>query len=315
VSSEMAALPGCSTAAARRLSACCSHLWPGAAAAAVESEQLNKQAPGKKAADAHASNQSVSISTVTDIQRFQMDTKGWIVLPGILSALECDAIKEHLYGGGDTYSGPCQMLLDHPALVAVLNEFLVERDLSDDFYNFRCENSFATIRAAGFKAGGTNIAHTVRPPQRANAMRYHAAGGRIYTGLTRCVWELNPVKKEDGGTKFLSGSHKAHFETPDAMVAPGNAFLDSYECPAGSCVIFTESLYHAAVDWDTKEYDRVAVFNCYNSLWAQWHKTNLSHEQISAMPPKRRTLFRGVYAHDFSGGGDNIEYSRDNMAL
>ena len=99
------------------------------------------------------------------------------------------------------------------------------------------------------------------------------------------------------------------------MVAPGNAFMDSYECPAGSCIIFTESLYHATVDWDTEDYDRVAVFNCYNSLWSQWHKTNLSHEQIMAMPPKRRTLFRGVYAHDFSGGGDNIEYSRENMAL
>ena len=81
------------------------------------------------------------------------------------------------------------------------------------------------------------------------------------------------------------------------------------------------------MDWNTEQYDRVAVFNCYNSLWAQWHKTNLSHEKISAMPPKRRTLFRGVYAHDFSGGkhththththtgGDNIEYSRENMAL
>ena len=99
------------------------------------------------------------------------------------------------------------------------------------------------------------------------------------------------------------------------MVAPRNEYMDSYECPAGSVVIFTESLYHAAVDWDNEEYDRVAIFNCYNSLWAQWHKTNLSHERIMEMPPKRRSLFRGVYAHDFSGGGDNIEYSRHNAAL
>ena len=32
-------------------------------------------------------------------------------------------------------------------------------------------------------------------------------------------------------------------------------------------------------------YDRVAIFNCYNSLWAQWHKLNLTHEQVMAMPP------------------------------
>ena len=71
--------------------------------------------------------------------------------------------------------------------------------------NFRCESSFHSIRSAGFKAGGTDVAHTVRPPQRANAMRYHAVGGRIFTGLTRVCWELNPVTKADGATKFLSG--------------------------------------------------------------------------------------------------------------
>ena len=158
------------------------------------------QAPGKKAAGDHASNQSVSVRSVTDEQLFEMDTKGWILLPGILSESECDAIKAHVYAGGDGWSGPAQELLDHPALVPILNEFLVERDMHDDFYNFRCENSFVTIRQAPWKAGGTDRSHTVRPPQRANAMRYHAVGGRIFTGLTRVVWELNPVKHTDGGT-------------------------------------------------------------------------------------------------------------------
>ena len=116
------------------------------------------------------------------------------------------------------------------------------------------------------------------------------------------------------------------------MIEPANKYMSSYECPAGSCIVFTESLCtphrrscrlrhltkggadHAAVDWDNEEVDRCSIFNCYNSLWAQWHKTNLSHDQIMEMPPRRRSLFRGVYAHDFSGGGDNIEYSDENRA-
>ena len=40
----------------------------------------------------------------------------------------------------------------------------------------------------------------------------------------------------------------------------------------------------------------------------------LADDQIMEMPPRRRSLFRGVYAHDFSGGGDNIEYSDENRA-
>ena len=67
---------------------------------------------------------------------FPFSVQFWrrVVLPGVLSPQECDAMKEHLYGGGDSWSGPCAILLDHPAVVAVLNEFLVERDLHDDFY-------------------------------------------------------------------------------------------------------------------------------------------------------------------------------------
>ena len=66
------------------------------------------QAPGKKAAGDHASNQSVSVRSVTDEQLFEMDTKGWILLPGILSESECEAIKAHVYAGGDGWSGPAQ---------------------------------------------------------------------------------------------------------------------------------------------------------------------------------------------------------------
>ena len=37
------------------------------------------------------------------------------------------------------------------------------------------------------------------------------------------------------------------------------------------------------MDWDNEEVDRCSIFNCYNSLWAQWHKTNLSRKAPSIM--------------------------------
>jgi ectoine hydroxylase-related dioxygenase (phytanoyl-CoA dioxygenase family) len=86
--------------------------------------------------------------------------------------------------------------------------------------------------------------------------------------------------------------------------------MDEYSCPPGSVVIFTESLVHAANDWTNPNNARCAVFNCYNSAWAQWHKLNLDHETIMAMPPLRRSLFRAV-----SELGNNGVYSLDNRAL
>jgi hypothetical protein len=252
---------------------------------------------------------------VTEEQKFIFDVRGWLLLPAVLSASECETIKRHLYDGGNGFTGPAQELLDHPAVTEVLNDILSESGPLEDRYNFRCENSFITIRKGGWKSGNTNVPHVVRPPQHAGAMRYQAEGGRIHSALTRVVWELNPVEKGDGGTLFLSGSHKAKFPYPPVVLQPDSPLLESYSCPAGSVFIFTESLLHAATDWKNEQVDRVSIFNCYNSLWAQWHRLNLSPEIIETMPPKRQSLFRGVFAHDFHKGESNLHYGPENRAL
>ncbi len=273
---------------------------------------------------------------MTEEQKFFFDLRGWILLPAILSDEEIQVMKAEAYSveqpdSGQvinpvTYQGALQRLLDHPAIVGVLSEILSEEPyLSDDYYGFRCENSFIAIRRPGWsktQRGDGGLPHVVRPPQQANAMRYQVAGNKIFAGLTRVAWELEEVEAGQGGTSFLSGSHKAHFDYggPDRnrsniSDSPGEdsirAMMDDYSCPAGSAVIFTESLLHAANDWTNPDNPRCAVFNCYNSLWAQWHRLNLAHEVIEAMPPKRRTLFRGVWQL----GGDNHAYSLDNRSL
>ena len=124
--------------------------------------------------------------------------------------------------------------------------------------------------------------------------------------------ELGPRCLRDGGTQFLSSSHATRLQLPQlaAVLAPRNQELESYECPAGSAVIWTESLTHAAAAWTpSAPKDRVAIFCMYNSVWARWAVTSddsysPSPQQIERMPPKRRTLFRPVFAWDFAGEGE-----------
>jgi Phytanoyl-CoA dioxygenase (PhyH) len=271
---------------------------------------------------------STQVIPMTDEQKFFFDLRGWILLPSILSEDEVAELKAEVNAGAkNAYQGKLQTLLDHPAVAGILTEILSEDPfISDEAYSFRCESSFTTVRQAGWKrtdVNGTGMPHVVRPPQQANAMRYQVAGGKIFAGLTRVVWELEPVKSGHGGTTFLTGSHKAHFNyggpdkyRPNIEGSPWEAnmraMMDDYSCPAGSAVIFTESLIHAANDWTNPDNPRCAVFNCYNSIWAQWHRMNLSHDIIEAMPPKRRSLFRGTWA---LGAGGNREYSIDNRSL
>jgi hypothetical protein len=45
------------------------------------------------------------------------------------------------------------------------------------------------------------------------------------------------------GTKFISGSHKSAFSRP-TDIEPDSPLLSTYECPAGSAIVFTEALCH-----------------------------------------------------------------------
>lgn len=265
---------------------------------------------------------------MTDEQKFFFDLKGWITLPAVLDEAEIEEMKAAVYDGAKkSYEAPLDRLLDHPAIVGILSEILAdERYERETCYGFRCEASFTTIRRPGWdttERPDNGMPHVVRPPQRANAMRYQIAGGKIFSGLTRVVWELEEAKSGQGATSFLSGSHKAHFSyggpdpfRPNIGDSPWEDemrdAMEDYNCPPGSVVIFTESLIHAANDWTNPDNPRCAVFNCYNSLWSQWHRTNLDHETIMKMPEKRRTLFRGTWQ---LGEGGNQGYSEENKAI
>jgi hypothetical protein len=267
---------------------------------------------------------------MNDEQKFFFDLKGWLLLPGILSEAECRAVREHIGAAvppgatssgqfcRELFTGPALELIDHPAVVEVLSEILAGQK-DDNAYPFRCENSFVTRRSTDWVRGADARPHVVLKASNGGPMTYECRNRHIHSGLTRVVWELEPVRSGMGGTMFLSGTHKAEFPFPPSVLALDNAYLETYSCPAGSVLIFTESLLHQTAAWTDTQNDRFAIFNCYNSLWAQWHRSNLPHDLIAAMPPKRQSLFRGTYAYDFDDPsptkGANLRYSAQNHML
>ena len=89
------------------------------------------------------------IVPMTEAQKYLFDLKGFIALPGLLSAGELDPIRQHqmkyLYERDslppderDNHGGPSQILLDHPVVAGVLNEILSHQGLaSEECYGFR----------------------------------------------------------------------------------------------------------------------------------------------------------------------------------
>lgn len=255
---------------------------------------------------------------MTEEQKFFYDLKGWLLLPAVLEADLLEALRQHVLKlkrdpeslpAHERYSlaGPGQELIDHPAIAGVLREILAP-DPDPDSWGFRCESSFAMIRTAGQKGSPPHCGPLVGP------MAYRMMNGRIWSGLTRVVWELSEVKK-GGGTPILSGSHKAAFPVPERFREFDPVVYEEYQCPPGSVLIFSESCWHVGTEWKDADQDRLAIFNCYCSYLAQWHKLSLPPEVVAAMPPKRQTAFRGVWGHDFAARKHNTYYDDANRAL
>ncbi len=67
---------------------------------------------------------------------------------------------------------------------------------------------------------------------------------------------------------------------------------------------------------------RADTLSCYNSVWAQWHLMATGDELAwspvfaETMPPRRRSLFRGVWQLGTLHGVDgNVAYADDNRAV
>ncbi len=241
-------------------------------------------------------------------QKYIFDVKGWIAFPGVLADDDIEEMREFCLklktepesvpepercGIG----GPLLKLADHPIVLGFMNEFVACGNASQECYGFRMESSFVTQRKAGSDnfqphgGGGLNMFP-------ANSHVYHLRPGEVHSGLTRVVWEMNPVEEGCGGTLFVSGSHKAAFHRPDSLQDPQSPLWDTYSCPAGSLLIFTEAITHTGTEWKTKDRHRLAIFNSYNTMGSKWHKWEPHPDLLAKMCPKRQSLFRPVYCEE-----------------
>lgn len=243
---------------------------------------------------------------LTQEQKYLFDTRGWLLVPGVLTAAEVEemrdfALRLHHEPASipaherSPLGGPLQRLCDHPVVVGFMNEFVAYPGLSSQTcYGFRMESCNLFFRTVGdARFAPHNGSGMFRFP--GDTHFYHCIPGKAHAGLTRVVWELNPTEEGDG-TLLVSGSHKAAYAAPESIHDPASPIWDSYTCPAGSVLFFTESLTHSARPWTNPNHDRVAIFSCYNTVDSKWHDWDPHPDLLATMPPMRQTLFRPVRA-------------------
>jgi hypothetical protein len=245
---------------------------------------------------------------MTEEQKFIFDLKGYLLIPEVLKPSEIAALKvqietirtdpeslpphERRFPGGTA-----SFLIDHPVVMDILHEILGE---------VRMESSWFTYRTVG--DGGPPPHGGVRNVN--PNFNYQCRNGKIYSALTRVVFELNEVKAGEGGTLFLPGSHKANFQIPEGHRQTDSPLFETYSCPPGSIIIFTENLCHSGVAWQNPDRPRIAIFNCYNFVGCQFHKPSVPEHVIEGLPPEKQAYFRNVWVWHQGGpdNGKNLRY-------
>ena len=258
-----------------------------------------------KASKAIANYSTFSGGSMSEHDRVVFDLKGYIVKPAVLGKEEIEEIKEFtLRQKNDPQSlpphqrnlpgGAFAKLIDHPAVMDVLLNVI-----DPDPEKIRLENTFLSYREKGEGEWKPHAGGLTTNPN----YSYNFHDGRIYAGMTRVVWELNEVLEDKGGTCFIPGSHKANYNirtNPVASIdARDSGLWQSYSCPPGSLIIFSEAVRHSADFWQNPNSPRMAIFCAYNHINVRHHKPDIDPAIINHLEPKHQRFFRDVYHPQF----------------
>ena len=242
---------------------------------------------------------------MSEHDRVIFDLKGYLVKPAVLSKSEVAEIKEFvLQQKNDPQALPVHQrslpggafapLIDHPEVMNVLLNVI-----DPDPKKIRLENVFLQTRQLGEGEWSPHAGGKTTNPNYA----YNFHDGRIYSGMTRVVWELNGVLEDQGGTCFLPGSHKANFNIRTnplpSIDSRDSGLWESYSCPPGSLVIFSEAVRHSADFWRNPDSPRVAIFCAYNHVNVRHHKPDFDPVVIENLEPKQQRFFHDVYHPQF----------------
>ena len=209
---------------------------------------------------------------LSELQRYELDVRGVIVVPGVLRDEEVAALRQAVAAlrlppaADDIWSQrvndlllqgqPFLDLLDHPAALGVLEEVHGPNTRLDHAYGIRMAPSTCGL---GLHGGAV--------PWDPSQFYVHDRG-RPRAGLVTLSWALVDQPVGRGGFGCIPGSHRA------GLAVPPEAETMVVEVPvrAGDLLVFTEALAHCTVPWQGPG-ERLALLYKYSpgsSAWSDW---------------------------------------------
>jgi len=256
---------------------------------------------------------------LTPDERYHLDVFGYVVVPNVLSAEECEAIRgalqklkrdlqspdaearktphspfalvnqpHHVFMGSIIEADPAiTAYATHPRLVGMAEELIGgEARILEFNAHINSRNPDDTFDAPpqfGFHRG-------IDVPYGS-----HTKNGLYHCNFVKTLTNLTDLGPDDGGTVVIAGSHKLDMPDPDLFAcAYGNrSLIHQVIAPAGSTLLFSETLIHATGQIRSDRERAVIICGYGTRLFPYWDGGKMSPEFEAQIPAHLHTLFFG----------------------
>ncbi len=178
-------------------------------------------------------------------------------------------------------------LLDHPAIMPVLRLRLGDC--------FRLDRLYGMVMRQGMGYGELHADYGASAPQsNMQPGEYYAfRSNQIYEGFIVVAWALSDAGAEHGGFCCIPGSHKSHYRLPRHIADnfEDSPYVAIPKLPAGSVILFSESLTHGTALWRADHERRVLLYKyCVSSL--AWTSKRVEPPVSIELSPRQKILLR-----------------------
>ena len=246
-------------------------------------------------------------------QRLHIEIYGYVIIENVLTQSEVDLVKDTLYSieadfrrtgelpGPNCFNtstsetffridnlphlAPCFFdYIAHPFIVGMAEEIIggpARLSQSDAHIRRPVENKEDHF---GFHRG-INPAYS------------HYEQGLYHFSFVKALTNLTDLGPDDGGTTVIAGTHKVPTDVPqEAIVAAAmddRSMIHQVEAPAGSTLLFYESLLHASGIIKSNR-DRLLVLGGYvPSMFQAWNRYDPDPDFAKALSNQHRALITG----------------------
>lgn len=251
---------------------------------------------------------------LTPAQRLHIEIYGYVIIENVLTQEQVNNLKDTLYGIEDDFRrtdtlpgpncfhtsttkeffridnlphlAPCFFdYITHPHIVGMAEEIIGgPARLQQSDAHIRRPLPVDNNRSYSFHRG-------------INPAYHHYEKGLYHFSFVKALTNLTDLGPDDGGTTVIAGTHKVPTETPQEAIV--NAALEDpsmihqVEAPAGSTLLFYESLIHAAgIIKSTK--DRLLILSGYMpTMFQAWMGYDPDPDFVQTLAAEHRALITG----------------------